>query len=145
MATRKRSVFRDGKWVEEVEQIPASEQRTGADIRKDGTARRMGPGTRSVAEYFDAANARKEVTRQEFLGLVQQMEHARLQNRWYRKLWRWATRVPGPVDMPLMMAIAYEKSTVEKMRRAVEAELERRKQVEQEEREGPKLAVPTDA
>lgn len=114
-----------GQWEDTSTIIPASEQKTDVDIRADNTLRRAGAGRRSLMDYFSEEDKRKEVRRSELLGILEAVEGARYANVWYRRLWRWLNRVPGPQDLPRAMARKHFARTIGPMTAAVKKELDR--------------------
>lgn len=150
MGTRRKERLVNGVWVDDSTIVSAADETPKADIRADGSLRRAGPGRRSIMEYFSAEDKRREVLRSELLGVLEAVEYARVQNRWYRQVWRWlrgsftysltfpfvhVEPYPGQVDLPVLMAKGHERRTIKPMLESVQAELDRRARAKREEEE----------
>ena len=72
--------------------------------------RRPGPGHRTASDFFTPDKQRREVSRGELLNVLGMMEFARRENRWHRRVWRWLTKQPMPVDFGARLADAHERT-----------------------------------
>lgn len=89
--------------------------------------RRLGPGSRFIASFFAADKVNLPMRRGEVLGMFEMMAYHQREHRWFRKLWRWLTRTPGPDDTWARLAIVFEERTVKPAIAALEAELKEQK------------------
>lgn len=127
---RTRQVMQNGKLVD-VDTIPAAAPATDdgdaskLDLRGDGSIRRSAGGGRSFHEFFSTEHRNKPLARGELLGFIEWLAWSDRQSRWYRRLWRWLNRTPGPKGRGPMthFADAYEerqlKPTVTNVQRAL--------------------------
>lgn len=66
------------------------------DMRADQSLRRSAGGGRGIADYFSTEARNKPIARGELLGFMEWFCWAERSSKWYRRLWRWLNRTPGP-------------------------------------------------
>lgn len=91
--------------------------------------RRAIPGTRRMEQMLDEEHLRRPLTRQDYVNLRASEEFARRESQWWRKLWRWLTRMPQVTNVPARLADAHARSLVKIEKQLFEQEMAKLREV----------------
>lgn len=119
---RRKSSFREQ--VERERALETADEAREAELRQDGSVRRLNKGGRSWNDFFDSKNKQRPLVRGEFLGILEMLAYNRRANVWWKRFARWLTRAPGPGDMWGQLAELHYHRSLRPAIAMVQAQLE---------------------
>lgn len=101
----------------------AVEEAAGVQRHKDGSIRRITPGVRSLADFFDPEQADRPLTRGDIVNALSSIFYYERESRWYRRIARFFQHLPQVHSVASDMARAHGRGLAE-MKRQMQEQVE---------------------